>query len=193
MLKQKDYTVHREERTKFKRRRVIAPYVDYQWDLDTANMEYYRKQNDGYAYFLLEVDILSKFVWAVALRTKTGKEMLQALKQIFTQGRKPTNLRSDKGTEFSNKDVKRFLKREKVNYFVTQNVVKASYGERAIKTVKSRIVRYMTHKQTHRWIDALPNVTESYNRTYHRSIKRSPASVKNKDSVELWRQQYQQN
>ena len=59
--------MHREERKKVKRRRVVVPKVDYQWDVDTANMEYYKKKND-YAYFLLAIDILSKFVWTVALR-----------------------------------------------------------------------------------------------------------------------------
>lgn len=191
LLKQEDYAVHREERGKFKRRRVVAPFVDYQWDVDTANMDYFRKQNDGYAYFVLAIDILSKFVWTVPLRTKTGKEMVQAFKQMFSQGRQPTHIRTDKGTEFVNKDVKQYLKKEDVTYFVTQNVVKASFAERAIKTIKQRLTRYMTHKQDPRWIDILPDVTESYNKTYHRSIRRSPASVKNKDSVELWKLQYQ--
>lgn len=190
LLKQEDYAVHREERGKFKRRRVVAPFVDYQWDVDTANMEYYKKENDGYGYFLLVVDIMSKYVWTVALRTKTGKEMVRAFRQIFAEGRQPTRIRSDKGTEFSNKDVKPFLKKEGVGYFVTQNVVKASFAERAIKTIKSRIVHYMTRKQTHRWIDVLAEITESYNKTYHRSIKRAPVSVKRKDSAELWKLQY---
>ena len=100
-------------------------------------------------------------------------------------------MRSDKGTEFVNKDVKTFLRQQNVNYFVTQNVVKASYAEQAIKTIKSRLVRYMTRKQTHRWNDVLASVTESYNRSYHYSIKRTLASVKHEDSVELWKRQYQ--
>lgn len=191
LLKQEDYAVHREERGKFKRRRVIAPFVDYQWDVDTANMDYYKKHNNGYAYFLLAVDILSKFVWTVPLRTKTGKEMTRAFEHIFDQGRKPTHVRSDKGTEFVNKDVKRMLKQEHVGYFVTQNIVKASYAERAIKTIKSRLVRFMTHRQTYRWIDVLSDTTDSYNKTYHRTIKRAPATVKKSDSVQLWKQQYQ--
>ena len=191
LLKQEDYAVHREERGKFKRRRVIAPFVDYQWDVDTANMEYYKKLNDGYAYFLLAIDILSKFVWTVPLRTKTGKEMTRAFEHIFKQGRTPTRVRSDKGTEFANKDVKQLLKVRNVGYFVTQNIVKASFAERAIKTIKSRLVRYMNHRQTHRWVDVLPDITESYNETFHRSIKRSPASVKKTDSVQLWKRQYE--
>ncbi|MES9880035.1 MAG: DDE-type integrase/transposase/recombinase [Sedimenticola sp.] len=190
LLKQEDYAVHREDRSKFERRRVVAPFVDYQWDADTANMEYYKKENDGYAYFLLTIDIMSKYVWTVALRSRKAKEMVDAFEQIFERGRQPTRVRSDKGTEFVNKDVKQLLKKEGVEYFATQNIVKASYAERAIKTIKSRIVRYMTRKQTHRWIDVLPKITESYNKTYHRSIKRAPKSVKPKDSVDLWKLQY---
>lgn len=190
LLKQEDYAVHREERKRFVRRRVVVPEVDYQWDMDTANMEYYKKQNDGYAYFLLAVDILSKFVWTVALRGRTGKEMVKALEKIFTPGRKPSRIRSDPGTEFANKDVKRLLKKEGVKYFVTRNLVKASYAERAIKSIKGRLERYMTRHQTHRWVEHLADITTSYNATYHRSIKRTPQSVKPEDSVDLWQLQY---
>jgi hypothetical protein len=190
LLQQEDYAVHREERTKIKRRRVVAPFVDYQWDVDTAHMDYYQKDNDGYGYFLLAVDIMSKYVWTVALKTRTGKEMVNAFRQVFEKGRKPTRIRSDKGTEYVNRDVKRYLKKEGVINFVTQNIVKASYAERAIKTIKSRLVHYMTNKQSHRWIEVLNKITESYNKTYHRTIMRTPTSVKPKDSVELWKLQY---
>ena len=47
LLKQKEYAVHRETRSKFKRKRVVAPFVDYQWDVDTANITFYKKDNDG--------------------------------------------------------------------------------------------------------------------------------------------------
>ena len=183
LLKQEDYAVHREQRSKFRRRKVIAPFVDYQWDVDTANMEQYKKVNDGYAYFLLAIDIMSKYVWTVALRTTRGKEMVHAFNTIFSQGRQPSRIRSDKGTEYANTDLKTFLKKEGVGYFVTQNIVKASYAERAIKNIKSRIFRYMTYKLDHRWIDILSEITESYNKTYHRSIKRTPGSVKKTDSA----------
>ena len=184
LLKQEDYAVHRETRSKFKLRRVVAPFVDYQWDVDTANMAFYKKDNEGYAYFVLAIDILSKFVWTVPLRTTTGQEMVDALTQIFASGRKPTHLRSDQGTEFVNQKVKALLKKKWVDFFVTHNVVKASYAERAIKTIKSRLIRYMTHTQTRRWVVILPDITASYNATYHRSIKRTPRSVKAEDSVD---------
>ena len=49
----------------------------------------------------------------------------------------------------------------------------------------------MTHKQSHQWVEALPKLTTSYNKTYHRSIKRTPASVKPSDHVELWKELYE--
>ena len=163
LLKQEDYAVHREERQTFKRRRVIAPEVDYQWDVDTANMEYYKKQNNGFAYFLLAVNILSKYVWTVALRGRTGKEMVEALRKVFAQGRKPTKLRSDPGTEFANKDVRAFLKREGVNYFVSRNLVKASYVERAIKSIKG------SHREVY---DASTDTkVDLCSRRYHRKLQ----------------------
>ena len=189
LVKQEDYAVHKEEKTKFLRRRVVAPFVDYQWDVDTADMRRYEDQK--YKYFLLAVDIMSKYVWTVPLRTKTAAEIVKAFQTIFKQGRKPTRIRTDKGSEYVNKDVRKYLKDEKIIHFVTQNIVKASLAERAIKTIKSRIAHLMTHKQSHQWVEALPKLTSSYNKTYHRSIKRSPASVKASDHVELWKDLYE--
>ena len=57
-----------------------------------------------------------------------------------------------------------------VHHFVTQNEVKANYAERAIKTIKGRIYKFFTHKQTHRYIDILQDVTGAYNNSVHRSI-----------------------
>ena len=167
----------------------MAPYVDYKWDVDTANMDYYKKDNDGFAYFLLAIDILSKYIWTIPLSTKTGKEMKSAFTKIFALGRKPTNVRRDKGTEFANKDVRRYFKDQVVNYFFHAKCLKVSYAERAIKTIKSLITRYLTYSQHPQWAAVLPDITESY-KTYHRSIKRRPASVKSKDSVELWKIHY---
>ena len=176
LVKQEDYALYKEEKTKFLRRRVVAPFVDYQWDVDTADMRRYEDQK--YKYFLLAVDIMSKNVWTVSLRTKTAVDIVKALQTIFKDGRKPTRIRTDKGSEYVNKDVRKIFKEQQTIHFVTQNIVKASLAEKGIKTIKSRIARFMTHKQSHQWVEAPPKLTTSYNKTYHRGIKRTPASVK---------------
>ena len=109
---------------------------------------------------------------------------------FFRTGRKPVKLRTDKGTEYRNRDVQRLLKREKVDHFFTQKEQKSSYAERAIKTIKPKLSRYMSRRQTHRWIDVLDSATQSYNGSYHRSIKMAPRAVTKRDEARLWKLQY---
>ena len=50
----------------------------------------------------------------------------------------------------------------------------------------------MTHKQSHKWIDDLQKLTQSYNNTYRRSIKKAPARVTNDDNFDFRNRQQQQ-
>lgn len=61
---------------------------------------------------------------------------------------------------------------------------------RAIKTIKSKISRYMTPHQIHRWIDVLDSITQSYNTSFHRSIKMAPRALTKNDEPLLWKLQY---
>ncbi|MES9971552.1 MAG: hypothetical protein ABW092_16085, partial [Candidatus Thiodiazotropha sp.] len=63
LLKQEPYTLHRHVIRKQKRQKIVVPYIDYQWEADVAYMTPYSKENDGYGYFLLVIDVFSKFVW----------------------------------------------------------------------------------------------------------------------------------
>lgn len=169
---------------------MIAPFINYQWDVDTANVKSFTKDNDGYAYILLAIDVFSRFIRTFPLKTTQAKETAAALNSLFGEGAKPKKLRTDKGVEYRNKVVDRLLKEEGVEHFVTQNELKSSFSERAIKNVKSKISRYMTRHQTHHWIDVLDSITQSYNETYHRSIKMAPRAVTKKDQSRLWKLQY---
>lgn len=59
--KRDSFTLHRQINRKFKRRRVIVPFIDYQWGADVAFMKSYVDSNDGYRFFLLVVDSFSRF------------------------------------------------------------------------------------------------------------------------------------
>ena len=78
-------------------------------------MSFYTSHNSGYKYFVLFIHIFSRYVWTVRLKTKTGQEVVKALKSVFAQGRKCRQLRTDKGTEFLNRHVEKYLKEVDVN------------------------------------------------------------------------------
>lgn len=173
-----------------KRRQVIVPYIDYMWEVDTASMRDYSKYNNDFGYFVILIDIMSRYVWGRAVKTPKGEQVKEVFKDVFKKGRQPERIRSDKGTEFTNKEVQSFLKDKNIKHFVTQNEVKANYVERSIRTIKGKIMRYMRAKHTKKWVDQLQNIINSYNNTYHRSIKQTPNSVDKKDENKLWELSY---
>jgi transposase InsO family protein len=189
LSKQSNYTEHKPVRRNFKRRRVVVDIKNAQWDGDTVSMVRYVEQNSSFRYILVIIDILSRFVWTVPLKNLKGKEMVDALKGIFREV-KPRKLRTDKGSEFSNKHVNGYLRKEGVDHFTTTNETKANFSERVIKTLKTKITKYLDKKQSHKWLDILADMTLSYNSSYHRSIKMTPNEALQTDDAILWRIQY---
>lgn len=189
LKKQETYTLFKPIAEKGKRPRVVVPDKFYQFDADTMNMVKWGKFNEGNSYILIIIDILSRFTWTFPLHTVSGKETVQNLQKLFSH-QKCDVFRTDSGPEFRNKWVKTYLQELKIKHVMTRNETKANYAERVIKTLKSKLVKNMYYNQTHRWIDDLDHLTNSYNLSYHRSIKMSPKEAINTDDVDLWRAQY---
>ena len=188
LSKQSSYTLYRRVIRKFRRPKVMVPSKGYMVDADTANYAQYSDANDGYKYFAVFIDVLSHYLYTVPLKSLTSSEMVNALKKVFER-EKPTFLRTDRGSEFAGA-ANKFLKAEDVKQIKTSEHSKANYAERVIRTVKGKLAKYMVHNKSRRWIDALPEVTDSYNKTYHRTIKMSPVqALETKDAI-LWKSQY---
>ena len=117
--------------------------------------------------------------------------MMKAFRQIFAQQKhRIRSYRTDKGTEFASKQMAHFFEKEGVHHYMTQNPPKANFAERVIKTLKSKIMRYFTQHQTHRYIDVLDDIVSAYNRRKHSSIGLPPIKVTQKNSKALWEQLY---
>ena len=187
---QETYTLHRQVRHTFPRNKVIVDGIDEQWDVDLMDMTSLSKFNGRVRFVLVAIDIFSRYTWVRPLKSKHGKEVVKAFESIFGEGRKPEKIRTDRGTEFTNRLVQKYLKEQDVIHFVTNNEVKANYAERVIKTLKRKIFMYFTKKQTYHYSDHLQDFVTSYNKTYHRSIKMRPAHVSEENEAALWQQQY---
>ena len=99
---QESYTLHKPIHNKFKRNSFVVSDIDSQWDIDLIDMIQYRDKNDNFQYIFVAIDILSRFAWTRALKNKTGKNIEAALRSIFHGGRKPSTIRTDRGSEFRN-------------------------------------------------------------------------------------------
>ena len=148
-------------------------------------MQAFSKFNRGVKYLLAVIDILSKYGWLVPLKDKTGKSVASALKTIFKE-RKPEKMWADKGKEFYNKDVK-----DLVELYSTENEEKSSVVERWIRTMKEKMWKYFTDKNTNIYIDILPDLVKDYNNTRHSSIKMTPVKASKKENeLTVWRNLY---
>ena len=186
------YTLHHSVWRRFPRNRVVVSGIGSQLDMDLADMHSFSKKNDGYTFMLVAIDVFSRYLYTRPLKSKQGKDVAEALSSIFEGIPHPVRtVRTDKGTEWLNKNVSAFLKKVNVHHFVTQNTEeKANYAERVIRTLKNRIMRYFTHRQTHVWVKKLDDSTESYNKLFHRSIGMAPIEVTQENKSKLWLKQY---
>lgn len=180
-LKSQDaYTLHRPVRRKFPRLHYNVTNIDDLWEADLIDLRNLKSYNDGYSYLLTVIDVLSKFVWVEPLRDKTAGCVIKAFRQIFSRngGRLPVYLQTDKGKEFIARPVQNFLKEKDIRFRVTRNPdIKASIVERFNRTLKERMWRYFTHKNTRRYFDVLQDIVHAYNHTRHSTIKMQPAVV----------------
>ncbi len=179
------YTFNRDIHRKFRRNEVVTAGFDNLWDCDLFSMDAYTKQNDGYRYVLLMIDIFSRYTWVRPLKTKFATEVIAGVKSIFEEGRKPEYLRSDKGRDMVNTALEKFYKSERIHHYCTHNETQANYAERCIKTIKTRLFRYMKFNNTHRYIDQLQSVVQSYNNTIHSALGMAPKDVKREDEDEV--------
>jgi hypothetical protein len=78
MQRQDVYTLSREIKRKHKTRKVISPYTGYQHDVDLADMRRYSKQNDGVCYIFVLIDIFSRKLYTIPIKTKNALEIISA-------------------------------------------------------------------------------------------------------------------
>jgi transposase InsO family protein len=175
------YTLHKPIRRRFVRRKIYVRNIDYLWQADLVDMSHFADSNDGFRFLLTVIDVLSKYAWVQPLKRKDSKSIIDAFDLIFGE-RRPQKLQTDKGKEFVNAAFQNKLKDYGVQFYTSENEdVKASVVERFNRTLKTKMWKYFTHRNTYKYVDVIQDMVHSYNHTYHRTIGRSPASV-NKDN-----------
>ena len=163
--------LHAPARRNFPRRRVIVRGYDDLWQADIVEMYPYSSFNRGHHYIFTVIDVLSKYAWAVPLKSKGGSETADAIVEIIrASGRCPKNLQTDMGKEFYNVDVQKILKKHNVDHYSTYSTLKASVVERFNRTLKSDMWKMFTLNGNYKWIDELPRLVSDYNARKHRTI-----------------------
>lgn len=135
------------------------------------------------------IDCFSKSLFAVPLKRKTTEAIIEGFKKIFqTTDRRPERLQTDKGGEYDSKKFRKLMKDHDVIYNTTNNPdIKCSIAERLIRTIKTKIFKYLTYTNSFNYVDVLDDIVKSYNSGYHRTIKMAPDDVKDTNILQVYR------
>ena len=180
---QDSYTLHKQGRKNFPRRKIVVSRPGVIASVDLADMSLLKEQNDGVRYLLFILDSFSRYLIIKPLRDKSGASVLQAFKGVFENvGEGFASVKRvfcDKGREWYNIKVASYLKSKRIRLYSVQNQeTKAALVERCIRTIKQKIYKYLTHNSTLRYINVLEGVVAGYNTSEHRSLKnRTPSQI----------------
>ena len=167
---------------RFKRRHVTSLGVDRIWTADLADVHKYARQNKGYKFILVVLDVFSRYAWARPLKNKTGESVTKAFKDIYKDGHSSSYLWTDKGSEFYNESMREMLKSKNIKLYSTHNEPKAMIAERFIRTLRKKIESNYILTGSTVWYDILPQLIHEYNTTYHRSLKMTPEEARKREN-----------
>ena len=105
------------------------------------------------------IDIFSKYAWIVPLKDKKGITIVNALRKALDKSdRKPNKIWVDKSSEFYNRSMKSWLEKNDMEISSTHNEGKPVVAERFIRTLKTRVYKYMNSISKNMYIDKLDDI-----------------------------------
>ena len=194
MAQKKSISLHKRKIHNFPRRPIIVLGPYHSISADLFDYQQFSRKNHGYKYILCIVDMFSRMNYVRPLHSKRSSEVAQQIDDIISSMQfLPRFFTSDKGLEFDirNLDVRSVLqdKYHMIVYY-TSGPKKNSMVERFNRTLKERIERYFTEKNTKTWIDVLQDFSNNINNSINRSIGMAPSNVTLNNADKIWRKLY---
>ena len=112
---------------------------------------------------MLFIDIFSKYTWVVPLKDKKGVSIVNAFQEILDDSdRKPKKIWVDKGSEFYNNFLKKWLKDNDIETYLIHNEGKSVVVEKLIRRLKTEIYKYITSALKNVYFDKLDDIVGEY-------------------------------
>ena len=107
-------------------------HIDDIWFLDILDMkDYGPKNNRGYRYVLVIIDIFSNFVWTVPIKKKKAPTITKSIENILISSRRKPNINeSDRGKEFYNNFFQDFSNKNNIKHYSRNSSYGAVFAER---------------------------------------------------------------
>ena len=151
------------------------PKQEYQMDLFFISKKDF--PNEEYIGGLLIVDIFTKFINIVPIKTKKIPEILEAIKTIINKMGKPESMYTDnEGAWSAGTEIDKYFKANNINHLITLS--HAPFAERSIKTIKNEIYKRVKLPSDVNWDSLLFQILLKYNhKQIHSTTGYTPADA----------------
>jgi hypothetical protein len=161
---------------------IVAKYKHEILQCDLVDMSNISTTNSNVHFLLTCIDVFSRFLYIIPLKNKNSSSVVQSMEEILKLAH-PKILNCDNGKEFINKDFKELMKKYnvEVRYVEVGDHHKLGIIDRMVRTLRELINKYMFINNTNKYINALPELVQTYNNSFHSTLKMSPSEVKDND------------
>ena len=150
-------------------------YPFQHWQMDLTDFSKLYKDNAGYRYLFVIIDIFTKFVYLFPLKHKGGETQSHLnnvpliLNKLFLSGDIPDILHSDNGNEFRNREVSNVCNEFKVRHIFGKSYSPQTQGfvENKNKQIKGLINAFFIKHNSNRWFDILDRIAYTINNSKH--------------------------
>ena len=160
-----------------------APFSRFEYQIDIMDMQSLMRDTgttDALRYALLCIDIFSKKVHVVPLKSKDGDDVYDAVLECFKTLGHPISIYSDDEGSFNSKKLQDYFKGEGINHIIT--LTHANVAERAIRTIK-KMIGDRADFTKNSWSEMLKPVLKKYNSTMvHSSTGYTPNKAHQDDN-----------
>ena len=163
---------------------IVAKEVNEIWQIDLMDISKFAKENKNFNFFLVGVDVFSRFAVAVPIKEKTISNIISAFKEIIhVMNGTPNIINCDNGSEWISGPFKKLMQDNhiEIRYVPKNDHHKLGVVDRWIRTFREKISKFMDIHNTLKFIDDFKYIVDDYNDSYHSTIKKAPREVEAKD------------
>lgn len=155
----------------------IYSETPYSFQLDLTFFPRYERQNKGYNTLFTAININTRYAYAYKSKSKTKQDILEFIRDM-EERTLINSITCDKGKEFENSDFIEFCKKNDITlFFVKEDSHKLGIINRFHRTIKNKLSKHFIATNSVNWIDAIDDIIENYNNTFHRGIGTSPREM----------------
>ena len=161
------------------------------WQIDIFILQKFVKHNRGFRDIFCAIDVFTRKVYCIAMKTKDIDDCTLALESIIKKsGVKPMTIMSDNDSSFKGDKFQALLKKHEIAH--DMNIVgdhnALGIVDRFARTIKTVFTKLFIRTKKTNWIDSLDRIVDRYNELPHTGIldiKPNDAENQIKPLVEL--------